>query len=97
MANIKRRCERCGKEFWITEQEQEFLKKMNLPLPKNCPSCRQLRRLKDRGERKLYKTKCQQCGKEIIVTYDPKKETRKILCRECYREWFEKNPVLIEE
>lgn len=97
MQEIKKTCSVCGKEFWVIKQEQEFLQKMGLPLPTMCPSDRQARRLKDRGERNLYRTTCQQCGKNIIVTYDPKKETRKILCKEHYLEWFEKNPVLITD
>jgi len=96
MQEIKKVCKTCGKEFWVIKQEQEFLQKMGLPYPSECPGCRQERRLKDRGERNLYRTTCQQCEKNIIVTYDPKKETRKILCRKCYLEWFEKNSVLIK-
>jgi CxxC-x17-CxxC domain-containing protein len=97
MENIKRTCAQCGKEFWVIKPEQEFLEKMNLPEPINCPACRERRRLSVRGERDLYRTTCQQCGKNIIVTYDPQKETRKILCKECYLDWFEKNPVLVTE
>lgn len=99
MEEIKRKCVKCGKEFWVIKQEQEFLKKMNLPLPTECPADRQTRRLKHRGERNLYKTKCQNCGKNIIVTYDPNDtaSNSKILCHECYLEWFEKNPILIKD
>ncbi len=97
MDQLKKTCKNCGKDFWVIKQEQEFLQKMNLLMPSECPSCRQSRRLKDRGERNLYRTTCQQCGKNIIVTYDPKTETRKILCKECYLQWFEKNPVLITD
>lgn len=95
MQPIKSTCKTCGSEFWIIPQEQQFLKQMNLPLPSNCPGCRQERRLKDRGERRLYKTTCQNCKKRIVVSYDPQKETRRILCKECYLDYFEKNPVLI--
>lgn len=97
MQELKKTCKKCGKEFWVIKQEQEFLRKIGLPLPDNCPSCRQERRLKDRGERSLYKTTCQSCGKNIVVTYNPKTEKRKILCKKCYLDWFEKNPVLVNE
>ncbi len=70
---------------------------MGLPLPVDCPFCRQQRRLKDRGERKLYRSTCQECQKNIIVTYNPAKETRKILCKDCYRQYFEKNSPIITE
>jgi len=95
MDNIKKTCGKCGKEFWVIKQEQEFLAKMNLPHPAFCPGCREMRRLEARGERQLFRTKCANCGKDTIVSYDPQKETRKILCRPCYLDWFEKNPVLV--
>ena len=94
MENIKKTCTKCGKEFWVIKQEQEYLKKMGLPLPTMCPSDREARRLADRGERQLYRTKCQNCQNDIIVSYNPETEKRKILCRKCYLEWFEKNQVL---
>lgn len=97
MENIKKTCNICGKDFWIIKQEQEFLQKMKLPHPAECPGCRQARRLKDRGERNLYRTNCQKCNKSIIVTYDPKTETRKIYCKECYLDYFEKNSALITD
>lgn len=97
MQETKKTCKKCGKEFWVIKQEQEFLNKMGLPTPTQCPTCRQERRLKDRGERNLYRTTCQNCQKNIIVTYDPKTETRKILCKKCYLDWFEKNAVLVNE
>lgn len=97
MQEIKKTCQKCGKDFWVIKQEQEFLQKMNLPLPINCPGCREARRLQERGGRQLYKTTCKSCNKNIIVSYDPKTETRTILCRPCYLDWFEKNPVLIND
>jgi CxxC-x17-CxxC domain-containing protein len=97
MEPIKGICKKCGSDFWIIPQEQTFLQQMNLPLPVNCPGCRQEKRLKNRGERSLYKTKCQSCDKNIIVSYDPKSETRKILCKECYLDYFEKHSALITE
>ena len=95
MDNIKQSCKTCRKEFWVIKQEQEFLQKMSLPLPINCPGCRQTRRLKERGERSLYRMTCSKCNKSIIVAYDPKTETRQILCKPCYLDWFEKNPSII--
>lgn len=97
MEPIKKTCKTCNHEFLIIKQEIEFLQRMNLPNPVNCPGCREARRLSERGERQLYRTVCQQCNKNIIVSYNPAKETRKILCKTCYLDWFEKNPVLISD
>lgn len=97
MEPIKKTCTNCKTDFWVIPQEQQFLKELDLPLPNFCPSCRAARRLAQRGERQLYRTTCQNCKKSIIVAFDPKKETRKILCKECYLDYFEKNSAIIEE
>lgn len=97
MEPIKRNCETCKRDFWVIAQEKQFLDKMGLPLPVDCPGCRSARRLRQRGERTLYRTTCQNCNKSIIVSFDPQKETRKILCKECHLDYFEKNSALITE
>lgn len=93
----KKTCKGCGKEFLVIVQEQKFLAKIGLPLPAKCPTCRQIDRLKARGERKLYRTTCQKCGKNIIVTHDPAKEKSQILCKKCYLDYFEKEKILLTE
>lgn len=98
MANIAQTCAKCTKQFLIIDQEQKFLTEKNLPLPTNCPSCRQTRRLILRGaQRALYKTTCQKCAKEIIVAYDPKKVTNQILCKTDYDQYFTENDTMINE
>lgn len=99
MASITQTCSKCGKQFLIIDQEQNFLNEKGVPLPIQCPSCRQTRRLTLRGaERALYKTTCQKCGKEIIVAYDPKKITnQQILCKKDYDQYFLENDIIINE
>lgn len=97
MANITQICSKCGKQFLIIDQEQKFLNQKNLPLPTNCPSCRQMRRLMLRGGRTLYKTTCQKCNKEIVVSYDPAKTNNVILCKEDYSRYFEENDPIIKD
>lgn len=97
MDHITQTCTKCGDKFNIIKQEQEFLNKKGLPLPKECPSCRQERRLMLRGGRQLYRTKCQQCGKDIITSYDPQKATNKIFCREDYDKYMSENDPIIKD
>lgn len=97
MANIKQICAKCNKEFLIIDPEQEFLKQKNLPLPANCPTCRQTRRLLLRGDRQLFKTKCQKCGKDIVTSYGPAKVKQMILCKEDYEKYFEENDPIIKD
>ncbi|MDO8582918.1 MAG: zinc-ribbon domain containing protein [bacterium] len=97
MANVKQTCTKCNKEFLIIDSEQEFLQQKNLPLPSNCPTCRQTRRLSLRGGRQLFKTKCQKCDKEIVTSYDPSKVKQVILCKEDYEKYFEENDPIIKD
>lgn len=98
MVNITATCAKCSRQFLIIDQEQKFLSDKGLALPKNCPSCRQLRRLMLRGgERQLFKTKCQKCGQEIVVAYDPTKVKNQILCKKDYDQWFMDNDPIIKD
>ena len=97
MANQTLACTKCGSKFLVIEQEQKFLDEKNLPLPSNCPSCRQLRRLSLRGGRQLFKSKCQKCNKDIITSYDPTKVKQTILCKEDYEKYFEENDPIIKD
>lgn len=91
-------CKKCGKQFLVIDEEQKFLNEKNLPLPINCPSCRQLRRLMLRGgERTLYRTKCQKCGNDIVVAFNPEKTQNTILCKKDYEQYFTENDPIIKE
>lgn len=97
MAAITQTCSRCQKQFHIIDPEQAFLKEKNLPLPTQCPTCRQMRRLSLRGSRQLFKTTCQKCGKDIIVSFDPKTVTNPIFCRKDYDQFFTENDPMIQD
>lgn len=73
------------------------MKQKGLPLPTNCPTCRQIRRLSLRGGRQLFKTRCQQCDKEIVVSFDPQKVKQKIFCKEDYEKFFMENDSIIAD
>ncbi len=66
-------CKQCSLEFEITDSDQQFYKKVDVPEPNFCPDCRQQRRLAWRNERTLYRRKCDGMGKEIISVYSPDK------------------------
>ncbi len=97
MPSTKKPCRTCGKEFLIIEQEQKFINERGLPLPDECPTCRQARREKLRGGRKLYRAKCQDCKKDIIVSYEPSTIKSKILCFDCYKKYTESHDFIIKE
>ncbi|MFH0769856.1 MAG: hypothetical protein V1926_00590 [Candidatus Peregrinibacteria bacterium] len=64
-------CLQCGSAFTVTQAEQEFLQKIELPPPSLCPACRRQGRFAWRNERRLYHRKCDLTGKQIISIYAP--------------------------
>ena len=97
MADSTHTCATCGKQFLVIDKEEAFLNEKGLPMPVNCPACRQTRRLRLRGDRTLFKTTCSKCGKVIIVTFDPKTVQTKILCRPDYDQYFVENDPIIAD
>ncbi len=73
MADLNLKCRVSGKNFVITEWEQDLLRRMKLPLPTLCPDERLRRRLAHRNERRIYKDKCDLTGNPIISLYSSDK------------------------
>ena len=74
---------KCGKNYQIQKPELRFYRKMNLPIPRECPDCRHADRMKLRNPRTLFKRSCSDCGKDIQTTFAPDRP-EKVLCEECY-------------
>lgn len=66
-----RTCKNCQQQFDVTDADQTFYNKLEVPRPTLCPDCRQQRRLAFRNERYMYKRKCDFSGKEIVSMYPP--------------------------
>ena len=71
MASITKTCTVSGQEFTITDKDQEFYEKMDVPLPTLCPDERRRRRLAIRNDLSLYNRKCDKTGKSIISVFAP--------------------------
>jgi len=76
-------CLNCKTQFSITEWDENFYKKMQVPYPTFCPDCRQQRRLGFRNERSLHHRDCDLCGKKIISIYS-QKSPLKVYCTDCW-------------
>ncbi len=63
-------CSKTKKAFKFTEQEIKFYKKLDLPLPDQCPDKRHINRMNLKPPRKLYKSKCQASGNEVVTSYN---------------------------
>ncbi|MDD5721427.1 MAG: hypothetical protein PHT16_03205 [Candidatus Pacebacteria bacterium] len=73
MAPQTKICQNCKKDFTIDSDDFSFYKKMKVPAPTWCWSCRMVRRMNFRNERTLYKRKCDALGHEeqIFSAYSP--------------------------
>jgi len=56
----------CTTAFKVIEDELNFYRKMNLPLPRLCPNCRTFERLKQRTGIPLHKRICQCAGRASL-------------------------------
>mgnify|MGYP001568335787 FL=1 len=63
----------CSLTLEITDIDNEFFKKFDVPAPSLCVQCRHKRLLSFRNEKNLYKRKCDFSGKNIISIYSPDK------------------------
>ena len=79
-------CENCGRGFKILLLELDFLRNINLPLPRECPFCRiKIKIDAFVKQTTLYDRKCDKCGSEFKTHYSVD-GAEKIVCKKCYLE-----------
>ncbi len=77
-------CVSCSRGFKITRYELDFLRKMNLPLPRKCPFCRIGAKIDSWvKESDLVKRTCDKCGAEFQSPHH-KENVSYLLCKKCY-------------
>lgn len=78
-------CEISGRSYKIQKSELDFLKKLNLPLPRLHHDIRHTKRLGLRNPRKLLKTSCAKCAAPLESSF--REKTNKIIyCEKCFQE-----------
>ncbi|MCX6722623.1 MAG: hypothetical protein NT094_00970 [Candidatus Staskawiczbacteria bacterium] len=81
-------CISCGRKYKIITTEYDLLKKMNLPIPRECSKCRETKRFARFNMPKLYNRNCAKCDIEVRTPYAPERPEI-IYCEKCYtREVF---------
>jgi CxxC-x17-CxxC domain-containing protein len=90
-------CFDCGSSFTLSTAEQQFSHSIGHNNdPKRCPSCRQVRKVRqakvgDRNitatyqlqQQQLFHATCSRCGKSTQVPFEPR-AGRSVYCRDCY-------------
>ncbi len=79
------KCKACGKNYQIIAKELKFLKRFNLPIPLNCPLCRDRARIKQLNPMQMYNRKCDKCAKDIETSYAPDRPEI-VYCESCYKQ-----------
>ncbi len=64
-------CAKCKNEFVIDENDHIFYGRMKVPVPENCPTCRQQHRMLFRNFKTLYKRPSSKSGGMIVSMYNP--------------------------
>ncbi|MEX2028878.1 MAG: hypothetical protein WD963_00135 [Candidatus Paceibacterota bacterium] len=79
------KCIDCGKNYQIIQKELDFLHRMNLPIPGQCPLCRDRARIKLLNSIETYRRTCTKCDKEIETSYSPDRPEI-VYCEKCYQQ-----------
>lgn len=65
----KKRCVSCGDPFTCTEKDLQFYQRHDLPTPHRCPDCRQLRRVRQINQTRLFKRVCDATGVSLVSNH----------------------------
>jgi hypothetical protein len=74
----------CGKYYRIVVGELQLLKRFGIPVPRECPDCRHMGRIKMLRGFRLYDRTCDKCGKAVKSSFKAGSE-EVVYCEECYQ------------
>ncbi len=80
-------CKNCSRGYKITKGEFDLLRKMGLPIPHECPKCRENKRFDRLTKPKLYNRNCMKCNADIYTPYAPDRPEI-VYCVKCYQQEF---------
>ena len=80
-------CENCKRGYKITKGELNLLRKMNLPIPHECPKCRENKRFERMTKPKMYHRTCAKCNANIYTPYSSL-DSKIVYCIKCYQQEF---------
>ncbi len=77
-------CSLCGNAYRIIPQELSMLKKLCVPIPSQCPSCRYKYRFSRQNPPKFFQRRCAKCEKDMLSSYAPERPEI-VYCEGCYQ------------
>jgi hypothetical protein len=81
------KCDTCERSYRIVQGELNLLRKMNLPVPHECPKCRENARFAKINMPGMYHRNCAKCGEKIYTPYAPE-DPRIVYCVKDYQALF---------
>lgn len=81
---MQQTCRQTGKIFKIPEEDLEFYRKINVPVPTLCPEERERRRWAWRGKN-FYIKKCDKCLNRAMSWFQPEVNEIKTYCEYCFK------------
>ncbi len=81
------KCSNCARSYKIVQGELNLLRKMNLPIPHECPKCRENKRFARMTKPGMYHRTCDKCNKNIYTPYAPGRPEI-VYCVQCYQGEF---------
>jgi len=77
-------CSSCSRGYRIIKMELDFLKKMNLPLPRECPFCRINQKIRRWVKNmRVIDRACNKCGASFQAAFD-QEDAPILYCKDCY-------------
>ncbi len=78
--------EQCATAFKIMPQELVFYKRLGVPIPRLCPQCRHMERVRMKNPLQLWNRACMKtgCGNKFETPYSPDRPEI-IYCESCYQ------------
>jgi len=77
-------CTKCSRNYRLFDRELQFYRKMVIPIPRTCWTCRFTERIVRRGPYKFWNRNCAKCKKEISTNYSPDRPEI-VYCEKCYQ------------
>lgn len=79
------KCKKCGKNYRLIKREYDFYKRLGIPVPLDCPMCRNEVRLSELNSMDIYERNCERCGQAIQTSYAPDRPEI-VYCESCYNQ-----------
>ncbi len=80
-------CTNCKRSYRITQGELGLMRKLGLPLPHECPKCRENKRFARMTKPGMHHRNCDKCEAPIYTPYAPD-DPRIVYCVSCYQQEF---------